>query len=146
MNNNDEKSYERYKQYRHNKYRYEQEQILLPVSIIVSGAILIGLWEYILIAVAIVLILAVSMTLLYFYFKKQLKSNRPIVLSKEDAKEGVNATINVTYNSQIVSFVYDIPSGVKDGQKFVAKNILFENKNGKTIKKNVHFKIQVTGE
>ena len=39
--------------------------------------------------------------------------------------------------------VFEIPSNVKDGQKFVAKNILFKNKKGKNVKKNVHFKVRV---
>ena len=143
MRNDDERSYERYKQYRQNKYRYEQEQILFPVAIIVGGAILISLWKYILIAIGAVLVLAVAVAILYLYLKKQLKSQQDIVLSKEDVKEGVEAKINVSYDSQTVSFVFNIPSGVKDGQKFVAKNILFENKNGKKVKKNVHFKVRI---
>ena len=72
-----------------------------------------------------------------------MKSEQDIVLSKEDAKEGVEAKISVLYDSQIVSFVFDIPSDVRNGQKFVAKNILFENKKGKKVKKNVHFKVRV---
>ena len=143
MRSNDDRSYERYKQYRRNKYRYKQEQIIFPIAIVVGGAILISLWKYILIAIAAVLVLAVSVAILYMYLKKQLKSERDIVLSKEDAKEGVEAKINVSYDSQTVSFVFDIPSGVKDGQKFVAKNIIFENKKGKNVKKNVHFKVKV---
>ena len=143
MRSNDDRSYERYKQYRRNKYRYKQEQIIFPIAIVVGGAILISLWKYILIAIAAVLVLAVSVAILYMYLKKQLKSERDIVLSKEDAKEGVEVKINVSYDSQTVSFVFDIPSGVKDGQKFVAKNIIFENKKGKNVKKNVHFKVKV---
>ena len=143
MRNDDERSYERYKQYRRNKYRYEQEQILFPIAIIVGGTILISLWKYILIAIATILVLAVVVAILYLYLKKQLKSQQDIVLSKEDAKEGVEAIINVSYDSQTVSFVFNIPSSVKDGQQFVAKNILFENKKGKKVKKNVHFKVKV---
>ena len=143
MRNDDERSYERYKQYRRNKYRYEQEQILFPLAIIFGGAILISLWKYILIAIAAVLVLAIAVAILYLYLKKQLKSEQDIVLSKKDAKEGVEAKINVSYDSQTVSFVFDIPPNVKDGQKIIAKNILFENKKGKKIKKNVTFKIKV---
>ena len=72
-----------------------------------------------------------------------MESEQDVVLSKEYAKDGVGAIINVSYDSQIVSFVFDIPYGVKDGQKLVAKNILFENKKGKKVKKNVHFKVKV---
>ena len=143
MGNDDERSYERYKQYRRNKYRYEQEQIIFPLAIILGSAILITLWKYILIAIVAVLILALAVAILYLYLKKQLKSEQDIVLTKEDAKGGVEAKIKVSYDSQSVSFVFDIPSNVKDGQEFVAKNILFENKKGKQVKKNVHFKVKV---
>ena len=142
MRNND-RSYERYKQYRRNKYRYEQEQIIFPLAVIAGGAILISLWEYILIAIAVVLVLAVAVAILYFYLKKQLKAEQDIVLSKEDTKEGVEAKINVSYADQAVSFVFNIPPEAKDGQKFVAKDILFESKSGKQVKKNVHFKVKV---
>ena len=143
MRNDDERSYERYKQYRRNKYRYEQEQIIFPIAIIIGLSIIISLWKYILIAIAVVSFLAVVVAILYLYLKKQLKTEQDIVLSKEDAKEGVEAKISVLYDSQIVSFVFDIPSDVKNGQKFVAKNILFANKKGKKVKKNVHFKVRV---
>ena len=143
MRNDDDRSYERYKQYRRNKYRYEQEQIVFPIAVIIGLAIIISLWKYILIAIAAVLFLAVAVAILYLYLKKQLKSKQDIVLSKEDAKEGVEAKISVSNDSQIVSFVFNIPPDVKDGQKFVAKNILFENKKGKKVKKNVHFKVKV---
>ena len=143
MRNDDDRAYERYKQYRRNKYRYEQEQIMFPIAIIVGGAILISLWKYILVAIGAVVVLAVAVAIIYLYLKKQLKSEQDIVLSKEDAKEGVEAKTNDSYDAQIVSFVFDIPSGVKDGQKFVAKNILFKNKKGKKVKKNVHFKVKV---
>ena len=143
MRNDDERSYERYKQYRRNKYGYEQEQIIFPIAIIIGLSIIISLWKYTLIAIAVVSFLAVVVAILYLYLKKQLKSEQDIVLSKEDAKEGVEAKINVSYDSQTVSFVFNIPPGLKDGQKLVAKNILFENKKGKKIKKNVHFKVRV---
>ena len=75
--------------------------------------------------------------------KKQLKSEQYIILSKADAEEGTEAKIKVTYNSQRVSFYFDIPRGVKNGQRFVARNVLFENKSGKKTKKNVHFTVKV---
>ena len=143
MRNDDERSYERYKQYRRNKYRYEQEQIVFPIAVIIGLAIIIGLWKYILIAITAVLVLAVVVAIFYFHLKKQLKSDQDIVLSKEDAEEGVEAKIRVSLDTQTVSFVFNIPPNVKDGQKFIAKNILFKNRNGKKIKKNVSFKIKV---
>ena len=140
---NDDKSYEQYKQYRLNKYTYEQEQIIFPLAIIIGGAILISLWKYILIAIAAIVVLAVAVAILYLCLKKQLKARQAVILTKEDAKEGVTATIDLTYGSQTVSFIFNIPPDVKDGQKFVAKNILFKNKKGKNVKKNLHFKVKV---
>ena len=116
---------------------------MFPIAVIVGLAVLISLWKYILIALAVIAALALVVVVLYLYLKKQLKSEQDIILSQEDAKEGVEAKINVYYNSQKVSFFFDIPSNVKDGQKFVAKDILFKNKKGKNIKKNVHFKVRV---
>lgn len=143
MKNDTEKSYERYKQYRRNKYRYEQEQIIFPIAVILGLAVLIGLWKYIFIAIASIVFIGVIGLGIYFYFNKQIKAEQHIVLTKKDAIEGVEVKVNVTYNAQRVSFIFDIPSNVKDGQKFVAKNISFRNRKGKTIKKNVHFKVQV---
>ena len=143
MMNNDDKSYERYKQYRLNKYRYEQEQKMLPIAIIVWGVILSSLWKYIMIAILASCVLAAIVAAIYIYLKKQLQAQQAIVISKEDAKEGIEAKITVIYDSRQTTFVFSIPPNVKDGQKFIAKNILFENRKGKKIKKNVHFKVQV---
>ena len=143
MKNDDERSYERYKRYRRNKYRYEQELIIFPIAIIVGLAVITSLWKYMLIALAVNVVLALAVAILYFYLKKQLKADQDIILSQENAKEGVEAKINVSYKTQRVSFNFDIPSNVKDGQKFVAKNVLFKNKAGKIIKKNVHFKVRL---
>lgn len=143
MQHDDDRSYEQYKQYRRNRYRYDQEQIVFPIAIIIGLAILICLWKYILIAVVSIAVLALVVTAVYLYLRKQLKSDQDVVISKADAKEGVEAKINVSYNSQIVTFSFHIPSNVTDGQNFVAKNILFKNKNGKDVKKNVHFIVRV---
>ena len=140
MKNNYDRSYERYKQYRGNKYRYEQEQIVFPIAVIVGLATIIAFLKYILIVMPIICAL---LAVVFIYLKKRLSAEQTIVLSKAEAKAGVTAKINVLYCSQRVSVVFDIPSNVKNGQKFVAKNILFENKKGKKVKKNVHFSIQV---
>lgn len=144
MNNNDDKSYKRYKQYQMNKHRYKEEQFLIPATIIICGATLMTFWKQILIAIVAICIVGIIAVVIYRYLKKQLNVEHPIVISPEDAKNGVNFKMNVTYDSQRVSFNYDVPANVKSGEKFVAKNILFENKKGKKIKKNVHFVIQIS--
>lgn len=143
MKMNDEKSYERYKQYRLNKYRYEQEQITFPLAIILIGAAIIGLWKYIVIAIAVACAIAVIFLLVYLYLKKQL-TKQPIVLTKEQAKDGVNATVNISYKNSRATVCLDIPANVQDGEKFVVKNVLFEDANGKTVRKNVRLIVKIS--
>ncbi len=141
--NNDDKSYERYKQYRLNKYRYEQEQILFPIYILIGLAILISLWKYILIGIAVVAALTVVMLIVWRYMKKQVIVSSPIIITEEEANDGVEAIIRLTYNQSKVTLNLDIPPKVNDGQKFVVKNVLFKNEKGKKVKKRVHFKIKI---
>ena len=68
---NDEKSYERYKQYRRNKYRYEQEQIIFPIAVMLVLGAIISLWKYIVIAIGVACAIAVICLLIYLYLKKQ---------------------------------------------------------------------------
>ena len=140
---NDDKSYERYKQYRLNKYRYEQEQIIFPLAIILIGATIIGLWKYIVLATAIACAIAIICLFVYLYLKKQL-TEQPIVLTKEQAKDGVNATINILYKNSRASLCLDIPDNVKNGEKFIVKSVLFEDANGKTCKKNVRLIVKIS--
>ena len=51
----DERSYKRYKQYRSNKYRYEQEQITFPIAVILGLALFIRYW-YVVIAIAAIIL------------------------------------------------------------------------------------------
>lgn len=51
----DEESYKRYKQYRRNRYRYEQEQITFPITVIIALMIFFKYWYIILSVAAIVL-------------------------------------------------------------------------------------------
>ena len=51
----DERSYKRYKQYRRNKYRYEQEQITFPIAVILGLALFIRYW-YIVVAIAAIIL------------------------------------------------------------------------------------------
>ena len=63
----DERSYKRYKQYRRNKYRYEQEQITFPIAVILGLALFIRYW-YIVVAVA-------AIVLAFIIFRKVRKKN-----------------------------------------------------------------------
>ena len=51
----DEKSYKRYKQYRNNRYRYQQEQVIFPIAVIIAMIIFFKYWYIILAVAAIVL-------------------------------------------------------------------------------------------
>ena len=52
---NDEESYRRYKQHQNNKYRYKQEQITFPITIIIALMIFFKYWHIILSIGAIIL-------------------------------------------------------------------------------------------
>ena len=140
---NDNKSYERYKQYRLNKYTYEQEQITFPIAIILIGAAIISLWKYIVIAIAVACAIAIICLFIYLYLKKQL-TEQSIVLTKEQAIDGVNVTVNVLYKDSRATVYLDIPANVKDGAKFVIKNVFFEDANGKTFKRNVRLIVKIS--
>ena len=140
---NDEHSYELYKRYRLNKYRYQQEQIVFPVSIIAMLAIIISLWKYILIAFSSVVALAIAFWAIFQYINRKIIFSQPIVISEKDAREGVEARITITYQTSQAALALNIPNNVKDGQRFIAKNVIFESKGGTKTKKNVHFVIRV---
>ena len=143
MSFNGDKSYERYKQYRLNKYRYEQEQIIFPISVIAILAAIISLWKYILITITAVGVIVIIALIIYRYLKKQVVAKQPIVLTEEDAREGVTANITVKYNSSVAKLELDVPPDVKDGQKFVIKNILFQDDTGKVRKKKLYLTVQI---
>ena len=143
MSFNGDKSYERYKQYRLNKYRYEQEQIIFPISVIAILAAIISLWKYILITITAVGVIVIIALIIYRYLKKQVVAKQPIVLTEEDAREGVTANITVKYNSSVAKLELDVPPDVKDGQKFVIKNILFKDDTGKVRKKKLYLTVQI---
>ena len=140
----DDQSYRRYKQYRLNKYRYEQEQIVFPASIVIGLACLISLWEYILIAMAVVAVIVAAGVIAWVYLKKQVVASKPVVLTKEIAAEGVEIIMNVTYNSSRVTLNVNIPPNVKNGQKFVIKNVLFADQRGRKVKKSVRFQVEIS--
>ena len=56
-----DKSYKRYKEYRANRYRYEHEQVAIPVGIIIIGALLMQYWK------VVVGIIAISLGLFIFF-------------------------------------------------------------------------------
>ncbi len=140
---NADKSYEKYKQYRQNKYRYEQEQIIFPIAVVLIVVTFICLWKYIVAATAIACAIAVICLFIYLYLKKQL-IGQTIVLTKEQAIDGVNATVNVSYKDSCTTVCLDIPANVKGGEKFVIKNVLFKDANGKSVHKNVRLIVKIS--
>ena len=69
---------------------------------------------------------------------------QPIVLTKVEATDGVDATVNVSYKNAHATVCLDIPANVKDGEKFVIKNVLFEDANGKSVRKNVRLIVKIS--
>lgn len=143
MNTSEDKSYERYKQYRLNKYRYEQDQIIFPLTIVIALTAIISLWKYILIAAVVLALIAAIALMIYWHLKGQVITSQPIFLTEEDARNGVTAHINVKYNSSHARLELEIPPNVKNGQKFLVKDVLFKDTSGKVTKKRVHFQVQI---
>lgn len=135
-------SYEKYKQYRLNKYQYENNQKLLPIIIILVIAFVTAIFKYVLIALALVAVAIIIFLLYLLYLSKQLTA-QPIVVTEDDVKEGVSLHITVNYNSTQAVVDFDLPENVKHGQKIKVKNVVFEGKNRKRTKKDVIFKIEI---
>ena len=142
MGNYEEKSYERYKQYRLNKYRYEQEQITFPLAIILIGAVIMSIWHYILLGIAVITVAVLTFFILEKYFLKQMCSVQKLVISSKEAQNGteIEATINNIENPTTI--VLKIPPKVKNGQKYIAKNVEIQN-NSEKKKVNIHFVIEI---
>ena len=119
---------------------------MFPISVVLGLAVIIGLWKYILIAIAAICVLGVVLLVLYLYLSKQIESEKEVVLSAQDVREGLTARITVFYRSQTANVDFDIPTNARNQQKFVIKNILFENKKGKKVKKNLHFRVLIEDE
>ena len=143
MKDYEEESYKRYKQYRRNKYRYEQEQIYFPLMIVLVGAAILTFWKQIVIAAIIVIFLVVAFLLYKKHRKKQMKATKPLLLTSIEAQQGAELSITIQNTAKPITLDIVTPSNAKNGQKIVVKNVLIENERGKKEKKNIWFKIEV---
>ena len=134
---NDRDSYE---QYFMNRSRYEREQIIFPITIIIGIVIFLWLFKFILIAVVATAVLALAV---YLIFKRRLFSEQPIVLTKKQAREGAELRANIVYRSSSARVTVDIPAGVKDGERIIIKNVVFEDEKGKKSRKIVRLRIKI---
>lgn len=138
-----EESYKRYKQYRRNKYRYEQEQIYFPLMIVLVGAAILTFWKQIVIATIIVIFLVVAFLLYKKHRKKQMQATTPLLLTSTEAQQGAELSITIQNTAKPITLDIVTPSNAKNGQKIVVKNVLIENERGKKEKKNIWFKIEL---
>lgn len=142
MENYEEKSYKRYKQYRLNKYRYEQEQISFPLAIIMIGAVIMSIWNYILLAI-IIIALAVSVFFIFEkHFLKKMRSVQKLVISSNEAQNGTEIEVTMKNIENPTTIILKIPPKVKNGQKYIAKNVEIQN-NSEKKKVNIHFVIEI---
>lgn len=142
MDNYSEMSYKRYKQYRLNRYRYEQEQKIVPLTIVLAAAAVMCIWQYIVLTVTISVLAIVAFLILEKSVLRKMKCVQNLVISSEEAKSGteIEAIINNTQPPTIV--LLKIPPKAKSGQKYVAKNVEIE-KNSQKKKVNIYFTIEV---
>ena len=142
MNHYEEESYKHYKQYRLNKYRYEQEQITFPLAIILIGAVIMSIWHYILLAI-IIIALAVSVFFIFKkHFSKQMRSVQKLVISSNEAQNGTEIEATIKNIENPTTIILKIPPKVKNGQKYIAKNVEIQN-NSEKKKVNIHFVIEI---
>ncbi len=142
MGNYEEESYERYKQYRLNKYRYEQEQITLPLAIILIGAVIMSMWHYILLAIIIIALAVSVFFILEKHFLKQMRSVQKLVISSTEAQNGTEIEATIKNIENPTTIILKIPPKVKNGQKYIAKNVEIQNDSEKK-KVNIHFIIEI---
>ena len=145
MNDYDERSYKRYKQYRLNKYRYEQNQVLFPLLLILLGALVISIWRYILLAIGIILLIVLFLFFRKRYRSEQMRSVQELIISSEEARNGVKIDATVL-DSQVETIItLNIPANTKNGQTYIAKNVEIQDASGKKKKVDIHFVIAVRG-
>ena len=139
----DENSYDSYRQYRLNRYRYEQDMWMLPLGIIIAGAILNFIWPYILIGAIVVSVVVLA----FFFWRKRkpgkMRSAQPLVLTPEEALRGVNINAEIANIGKPMTIRIHIPPNTKSGQKYIAKNVEIENQSGKKQTVDILFEIIV---
>lgn len=140
--NNYEESYKRYRQYRLNKYRYEQEQITFPLAIILIGVVITSIWRYILLAIIIIAIAVLTFFVLKKHFSKQMRSAQKLVISSNEAQNGTEIEATIKNIETPTTIILKIPPKVKNGQKYIAKNVEIQN-NSEKKKVNIHFIIEI---
>ena len=97
----EEKSYQRYKRYRRNKNRYEQEQIIFPIAVIVALALFISYWYIILSVAAIVLVFIIYRKVRQ---KRVLKSTEKGYINKRNQRNnGCTYSHGRDYNQKLYS-------------------------------------------
>jgi|GEM_PF-1897738 len=142
MNDYEEESYRRYKQYRINKYTYEQEQKTFPISVILFGALLMSIWKYILLGIAIIGVGALLFFILDRHFSMKMNSVQKIVLSSEEARDGIEINATISNIDVPKTIVLKIPPRVKNGQKYIARNVEIQ-KDSEKKKVNIYFTIEI---
>ena len=142
MNNYDEESYKRYKQYRLNKYRYEQEQ-KLPLYIIILLGILSTVWHYILFALVLFVIIFFAIAIYRALRKKEMTVEQPIILTSEEAENGTELEVYIKNIDVPLTLNVKIPPKTKNGQKFALRNVRTKNVSGKIVKMDIYFTIEI---
>ena len=140
---NYEESYKRYRQYRLNKYRYEHEQFTFPLAIILIGAIILSIWRYVLVVIAIIALAVLTFFVLKKHFSKQFHSVQKLVLSSSEALNGTVIEATIKNTETPTTIILKIPPKVKNGQKYIAKNVEIHS-NSEKKKVNIHFTIEIS--
>ena len=102
-----------------------------------------SMWKYILIAIAAVCVIILVVWAVYLQLKKRVIGEELIILTEEDARDGVTAHITVKYKSSRAKLELDIPPNVRDGQKFLIRDVVFYDENGQKAKKKLCIQVKI---
>ena len=142
MDNYNEESYERYKQYRLNKYRYEQAQ-KLPLIFLVLLAMLSTIFKYIIWGIIAFVIVFFCIDLYKVYRKKEMSVKQTIKLKSNDALKGTEIELYIKNLEVPLTIVVKIPPKTKNGQKFVLRNVRTKKSSGRIVKKDIYLTIEI---
>ena len=98
-----EESYKQYKQYRRNRYRYEQEQTTFPITVIIALMIFFKYWYIILSVAAIVL---AFITYRKVRKKRVLKSTEQGYVNNNQQNNGCTYSHGTDFNQEFYSMEY----------------------------------------
>jgi LPS O-antigen subunit length determinant protein (WzzB/FepE family) len=116
---------------------------LFPIAVLIllfAFGIILSIIKWIALIYALFLIIKLVFA---FVKSKNWYSDRPIRISENEAQNGEKITLVLVNIRSKPEIDVDILPGTVNGQKYVIKNVKIKNSLGLSLKKNIHFKIEI---